>query len=1263
MFKKGTALYSYEVRHEAGENVAYINYFGAPFIPSLAENPEVMNRVIDLLIASPNVSRVILVQQRNYNYDFNEIKLLAEIAQVYTFLIKQKKILSPEKLSSFPNMVAQRHGFASYFIQLLKRDPIQAYKDVLSEIEKQEAGSQQDTRYLILLKEISQTLEKTELIQKVMDKLDSYSPKTRYLYSELFVEDIIPNFAFARLVSSLPEDARIFDQYEIGEGEDKSTVTILKRPNDLKYFYHLMPPEYFLNEDHQILLNLARNVLIEHQPKAEEFTDPQRTREVFFNVARDLLTELAESKGIGVSYADLNKLSKILVRHTIGFGLLEVLLQDINLQDIALNAPVSLNTIFLRHSKYDECFTNILLSPEDANSWAAKFRMVSGRALNEASPVLDTDLALEDIRARISIVQQPLSPNGLAYAVRRHRTFPWTLPLFIKNKMLNSFSAGLFSFLIDGSRTMLVAGTRSSGKTSFLGSLMLEIKPKYRVIVIEDSVAGDSQIIIKENGKFQKTTIGKLIDERIDKNGFIDADGREKELNSDNLGVFSVNENGKVVLSKPSKFIRHKTDKTIYEVQTTSGRKIKVTEDHSLFCFDEKNILRPVKSKNLKTGSFIAVPFNLPFDNLIEAVNLSNHLHKFDKKIFIAGPSIEKYIIKNRKELFSLGHSLGYHKSTVQNWTKKKILPGKIFVKVRDKMNESELFLRGSRDYGKIPLKFILDNNFLSFIGLWLADGCYGRNSVIVSVQEEENREIVRKIAKRFGCNVKMHGDRFSLMINSVLLKGIMQKVFELNGNSYTKNIPSWAYNLSDKQIGSLLKGFFSGDGCVSDKEIVFSICSKELIQDISTLLLKFNIVLRGSDLIRKDNTMNCRIGDTKMVQKFNENIGFLVNSKQKKLEKLALRISTHDTSDIIPLSFEVKKELSEILGKKFNKNDYIMRQNNVGRKHLANLLELVPPGVINPVEPLKQVVQSDIFWDKVKKITKINGNGYVYDISVPGCENFICENIVAHNTLELPVEYFRKLDYDILSMKVRSSLSETTAEISAEDGIRTSLRLGDSSLIIGEIRSNEAKALYEAMRVGALANVVAGTVHGSSPYSVFDRIVNDLNVPVTSFKATDLIAVANPIKTPDGLHSTRRIVQLSEVRKHWTKDPLLEKGFVDLLNYDVEKDELIASDDLINGNSQVIKDIAASVRGWAGNWDNVYDNILLRGMIKQELVDISDKLKRQGLLEARFAHIANSIFHNVSDEITQEVGIPDSKLVFPEWKKRVDKEVKKFRE
>jgi hypothetical protein len=267
---------------------------------------------------------------------------------------------------------------------------------------------------------------------------------------------------------------------------------------------------------------------------------------------------------------------------------------------------------------------------------------------------------------------------------------------------------------------------------------------------------------------------------------------------------------------------------------------------------------------------------------------------------------------------------------------------------------------------------------------------------------------------------------------------------------------------------------------------------------------------------------------------------------------------------------------------------------------------------------------------------------------------------IVIEDSLELPVDSMRKLDYDILRMKVRSALLKTTTELSAEDGIRTSLRLGDSCLIIGEVRSVEAKALYEAMRVGALANVVAGTIHGASPYGVFDRVVNDLQVPATSFKATDIIAVCNPVKTPDGLHSMKRVLQVSEVRKHWNSDPMEEGGFVDLLNYNVEKDELEPSEDLVNGNSEVIKSIASTVKGWAGNWDAVYDNILLRAKMKKEIVSLSEKTKNEKILEAKFTALANHTFHSLSEEVIDEIGLPLSERVFPLWQKWLNEEVKK---
>src|SRR3989338_4182322 len=135
-----------------------------------------------------------------------------------------------------------------------------------------------------------------------------YKLYDREIYEHFFRPDVIPNFTFTRLVATLPEDGEIVSQYEISSGYDRSIVTILKKEDEAKFIYHLMPPEYALSEEHHMLLNLARNVLIEHRPKAEEFTDPERTRQVFMNVSRDLIEELARNKGMLITYEQLNKL-------------------------------------------------------------------------------------------------------------------------------------------------------------------------------------------------------------------------------------------------------------------------------------------------------------------------------------------------------------------------------------------------------------------------------------------------------------------------------------------------------------------------------------------------------------------------------------------------------------------------------------------------------------------------------------------------------------------------------------------------------------------------------------------------------------------------------------------------------------------------------------------------------------------------------------------------------------------------------------------
>jgi len=427
-FEKGAKLYSSEVRRESGEDVLYINYLGAPYVPSIADSARDMEKTVDILIENPNVSRVVFVQQKNYNYDLKETLILLEIAQLYVYLMKQENILAHDKLILNNEQVfSRRYNSLFSFLLSLKRDPVAAYfelKSILIEakifLDKVDQVYKTDQlNYVNLLEKILKMLENLKLIKFIFRNFNEYQRGGREIYKKIFVADVIPNFTFTRLVSGFPEGAEIIDQYEISHDEyDVSLVTILRRKDESRFIYHIVPPENSLDEDHNILLNLARGVLMEHQPKAEEFTDTRRTRQVFFNIARDLLQDLAKNKNKKLNYFDLNKLANILVRHTVGFGLIEVLLQDKNLQDISLNAPIPLIPIFVRHQNYDECSTNILPSQEDIDSWAAKFRMISGRPLDEANPILDTQLEIGKLRARIAIIQRPLSPDGDSFGCR-----------------------------------------------------------------------------------------------------------------------------------------------------------------------------------------------------------------------------------------------------------------------------------------------------------------------------------------------------------------------------------------------------------------------------------------------------------------------------------------------------------------------------------------------------------------------------------------------------------------------------------------------------------------------------------------------------------------------------------------------------------------------------------------------------------------------------------------------------------------------------
>ncbi len=723
-----------------------INMLGSMYGASIEEYENVMADVIDKILSVKKVSSIVLVKDREYEYTGEQVEMLVEIARILEDVVRTRVIsvqnLRPDKWGKCYPDFSQRLQYI--LINLMRRDPIGAYVELLREGRNLMIRMQKKDRCYPCFKyykteiidPLRKRMEQTRMIALVKDRVTGYHIGDRSLYRDIFNPSVRPNFMLTRYMISPPEGGKSVDRYRVSDVQ----VEIYRVPGSSSYYYHIVPPEFALPEDKYTILDQARRYMATHRPKTAEFVRSEKVREVFYNIGRDMIREIADKNGMYLKTDELNQLTEILTRYTAGLGILEVILADERVQDIYINSPIETQPIMIFHRDYEECSTNLIPTREDAESWATRLRIHSGRPLDEANPVLDTDVSVPGGKARFAVITKNLSPEGFGFAIRRHRDRPWTLPLFIKNKTLNPLSAGLLSFLVDGSVSLLVAGGRGAGKTSILGSLMLELLPKTRIVTIQD--------------------------------------------------------------------------------------------------------------------------------------------------------------------------------------------------------------------------------------------------------------------------------------------------------------------------------------------------------------------------------------------------------------------------------------------------------------------------------------------------------------------------------TLELPINQLRALDYNIESLKSRSVITRVESEMPADEALRTALRLGDSAMIVGEVRSTEAKALYEAMRIGALSNIVAGTIHGESAYGVYDRVVNDLDVPPTSFKATDIIPICKSLRSPDGLHRFRRITEITEVRKHWEENPVKEGGFVNLMEYSGKEDTLKPTDTLVNGESEILNRIASYVKDWSGNWDAVWENIKMRADVRKTIVEISDRLKMPELMESDWCIRSNIEQHMITERLKNETGSADSREIFNIWLK-----------
>lgn len=232
-----------------------------------------------------------------------------------------------------------------------------------------------------------------------------------------------------------------------------------------------------------------------------------------------------------------------------------------------------------------------------------------------------------------------------------------------------------------------------------------------------------------------------------------------------------------------------------------------------------------------------------------------------------------------------------------------------------------------------------------------------------------------------------------------------------------TKLVPSWVWEAGQTGASHFLAGYLSADGCVKHTPgrgwfIHFDTVSRRLAEDVQTLLLKLGVIatVNNGYLSAKATQLIYRIS----VAGFADNMKRFADSikpggrKGTLLDRMVGDLAEGVTNGSL---FGLPPEVSALL---YDKTKHLRQQ---GRKLGPGARLYWKPQGKRPrrdscakfAEILKDEIlsvwaNSDLLWEEIKSITPA-GEEEVFDITVPGCANFLANGIVAHNSGSIEAE------------------------------------------------------------------------------------------------------------------------------------------------------------------------------------------------------------------------------------------------------------------
>jgi flagellar protein FlaI len=827
-------------------------------------------------------------------------------------------------------------------------------------------------------------------------------------------------------VDPIPPDYEVLQSYYVREGF--AEVVIAAKPGIV------VEPVYFvkeveLNEQETKALERLKDFLAkELEPPA--IGEEQEVKKILLDSADKLLKKYG--RGIGV--VDENSRKKLfyyLERDLLGFGILNVIMEDYRIEDIScdgVNVP-----IYVWHRDYESLPTNIMFTDRSVlDDFIIQLAHKAGKHISSAFPMLDAMIYGKHRLA--ATFREEVSPRGSTFTIRKFREKPFSIVELIQSNVLSPELAAYFWLLLENKANIMVAGPTGSGKTTLLNALSCFIKPRMKIITCEEtaelnmptenwvrfvtresyglgstkageitlydlvrmslryrpdylivgeirgeeafvlfqaiaSVSWDTPILVRDRltMKTQLTEIGRFVDQ------FYGIDEERIPKKVGNYDVLTLNDEGRICWRPIQYVLRHETDK-IYKIKYVSGE-VKATGSHSVFVLDQEDLTIKVKKvSELKKGdlliSYIARQKNYNENPRIDLINLiGDH-----SKDFVDGLPEE---LKLR-----IGHN-----------------PTRLFTYLlNEKSIQDRENLRLRRWYNDkwIPAILEVDEDLAFIMGLYLEKGNVEKHcgkSLCLILRPSEKpllRRLIRLMKQKFDLKPykEDRGSYVLITYNSTMLAELFEKL--IGGKTEDKHIPDFLWDAPTGVVEAFLEGYKASSRRKdrSRKWICYTTRNRNIAQQISWLAR-----------INGLKTYLYEEKDEKDGPRFAVRISRVRSRKRSPAaDKIPLKplISLYKLLDPANMPWSMTYLFKRDRG-------FVSRK--VAQQFISWLLRKRrrEPG-LGDLELLKRVsnlIKSDIALSPVLEVKEEEYEGYVYDVSVPRSEAFFGGDspILLHNT------------------------------------------------------------------------------------------------------------------------------------------------------------------------------------------------------------------------------------------------------------------------